>query len=43
MPTEAENINYLYLVLTYDGTPTVSTRLVSHPLSHLQDLHRSSR
>ena len=28
MPAEAENIQYLYLVLTHDGTPTVSHSFV---------------
>jgi hypothetical protein len=29
MPSEAENINYLYLVLTNDGTPVVSPTVSS--------------
>jgi hypothetical protein len=32
MPTEEENVQYLYLVLTHGGTPTVSlTILVCSP------------
>jgi hypothetical protein len=33
MPSDAENINYLYLVLTNDGPPTVS-----HTTSFLEGL-----